>query len=415
MMQSGIVEDYVDDGTPRSFRRSLGTAVLAIGSFLVGAMLTIMIPILPNVAKELTGGTNTLGSQMLIAAPMLGLVIGGLLATMVFARIAPRTVFLGSLVLYGAVGLIGYVADLPTLIASRVLIGAISALIGAASTALVGERVAPENRPRVLGFAVACSSALGIIAMIVSGRVADHAGWRSSFLVFPVLAALVFVVAATCSSPSKARTAMEGPKPGYNWSGLIALWPIFLFVLVINITAFTTNSQQGFLLAEDGVTAAGTRAMFGGINQAMLVVAAFSFPLVRRLIGFRLIPALILLVMGTGLTLLGTSHGLAGVGFALGVLGIGNGLLFPFQSSIMLQRAAPNVRGQAAGLMVSCQFIADALNPFALAPAIQLIGLRNTIALVGVMALIGCAAAVVIGVRVLSNAEPPKEGQLSHG
>jgi hypothetical protein len=40
MMQSGLVEDYVDDGTPRSFRRSLGTAVLAIGSFLVGAMLT---------------------------------------------------------------------------------------------------------------------------------------------------------------------------------------------------------------------------------------------------------------------------------------------------------------------------------------------------------------------------------------
>jgi MFS family permease len=413
-MQTGSAEDYVADDTPNSFRRSVGTAVLAIGSFLVGSMLTIMIPILPNVAKELTGGTNTLGSQMLIAAPMTGLVIGGLAATMVFARFAPRTVFLGCLVLYGAVGLVGYVADLPTLIASRLLIGIISALIGAASTALVGERVAPQNRPRVLGFAVACSSALGIIAMIISGRVADHAGWRSSFLIFPVLAALVFLVAYTCSSPSKTAVAKKAGNTPYNWNALVVLWPIFLFVLLVNITAFTTNSQQSFVLAEDGVTTAGARAMFGGINQAMLVLAAFSFPLVRRLIGFRLIPALILLVMGVGLVLLGTSPGLTGVGVALGVLGIGNGLLFPFQSSMMLHKAAPEVRGQAAGLMVSCQFVADALNPFALAPAIQMLGLRNTIALVGGIALLGCIAAIVIGFRYLSNLEPVGP-QVSHG
>ena len=412
-MQTGTANDYVPDDTPKSFRRSVGTAVLAIGSFLVGAMLTIMIPILPNVAKELTGGTNTLGSQMLIAAPMTGLVIGGLAATMIFARFAPRTVFLGALVLYGAVGLVGYVADLPTLIASRLLIGIISALIGAASTALVGERVAPENRPRVLGFAVACSSALGIVAMIISGRVADHAGWRSSFLIFPVLAALVFLIAFTCSSPSKAG-ATKAAGGRYNWAALTVLWPIFLFVLLVNITAFTTNSQQSFVLAEDGVTTASVRAMFGGINQAMLVLAAFSFPLVRRLVGFRLIPALILLVMGIGLMLLGTSEGLTGVGLALGVLGIGNGLLFPFQSSMILQRAAPEVRGQAAGLAVSCQFVADALNPFALAPAIQMIGLRNTIAMVGGLALLGCVAAIVIGFRYLTNFEPVG-AQVSHG
>jgi predicted MFS family arabinose efflux permease len=413
-MQTGTANDYVPDDTPKSFRRSIGTAVLAIGSFLVGAMLTIMIPILPNVAKELTGGTNTLGSQMLIAAPMTGLVIGGLAATMIFARFAPRTVFLGALVLYGAVGLVGYVADLPTLIASRLLIGIISALIGAASTALVGERVAPENRPRVLGFAVACSSALGIVAMIISGRVADHAGWRSSFLIFPVLAALVFLIAFTCSSPSKAGAATKVAGGRYNWAALTVLWPIFLFVLLVNITAFTTNSQQSFVLAEDGVTTASVRAMFGGINQAMLVLAAFSFPLVRRLVGFRLIPALILLVMGIGLMLLGTSQGLTGVGLALGVLGIGNGLLFPFQSSMILQRAAPEVRGQAAGLAVSCQFVADALNPFALAPAIQMIGLRNTIAMVGGLALLGCVAAIVIGFRYLTNFEPVG-AQVSHG
>jgi MFS family permease len=169
------------------------------------------------------------------------------------------------------------------------------------------------------------------------------------------------------------------------------------------------------VLADEGITSSVGRAQVMSLNQIMIVIAAMSFPLVRNWVGSRFMPALILLVMGAGLVMLGTNSGLTSVALALAVLGTGNGWLFPYQSSLLLQRAPSAVRGQAAGLMVSSQFLADAINPLMLAPIIAAVGLKNTIATIGVIALVGCGCAVVFGIRYLREPEPAVEERLSHG
>lgn len=412
-MDAGSAEDFVGEEGPRTFWSALGTGVLAVGSLLVGAMLTVVIPILPNIAQEMAhGGGIGLSTQILIAMPMLGLVIGGVLSTMIFSHVRARTVFLGALVIYGVIGALGAVANVPVLIGLRLLMGIVSACIGAASTALVGERVAPERRPRVLGWAMAAASLVSILAMIISGRVADLAGWRSSFLVFPALALILFLIAATCTRPTAVRVRQSSTHPVSNWSAIVALWPIFLFVVAVNLTAFTTNSQASFVLAEGGITSSTGRAQVMALNQIMIVIAALAFPVIRAGVGARFMPALILVIMGSGLTLLGLSSSMTNAAIALGVLGVGNGLLFPFQSSLLLQRASGAVRGQAAGLMVSSQFLADAINPIVLGPFVLSFGLRNTITMVGVMALLGFLGALIFGAR--SSAAPAQE-VLSHG
>jgi predicted MFS family arabinose efflux permease len=415
-MEAGAGEEAVIDESSGSLRRTIGLFALASGTLTVGSMLTVVIPVLPNIAKEVAGagGSMALPVQMLIAMPMLGLVIGGLLSTLIFARFRARSVFLGGLVLYALVGSVGFVASIPVMIGSRLLMGIICACIGASSTALVGERVSPARRPRILGFTTAGASAGAIIAMLISGRVADAAGWRACFLIFPALAALVFLIAVTCSAPSAAPLRKKTDGPG-NWSAILALWPIFLFVVVVNLTAFTTNSQSSFVLAGEGVTSSAGRAQVMSLNQLMIVVAAISFPYVRNFIGARFMPALILLVMGSGLLMLGMTHGMLGAAVALAVLGCGNGWLFPYQSSLLLQRAAPGVRGQAAGLMVSSQFLADAVNPLALGPVIITLGLKNSIALIGLVALVGCVCAIVVGIRYLHNTDGSQEQRLMHG
>lgn len=412
-MDAGSAEDFVPESTPSGFLGSLGLGVLATGSLLVGAMLTVVIPILPNIAKELArGGSSGVATQILIAMPMLGLVIGGVASSLIFAHVRARTVFLGALLLYGVIGGLGYFVSMPVLIGLRLVMGAISACIGAASTALVGERVAPERRPRVLGWAMAAASVISIIAMLISGRVADAAGWRTSFLVFPGLAGILFLIAFTCTRPSPARVRQGAKSAAGNWPAVLALWPVFLFVVAVNLTAFTTNSQASFVLAESGVTTSSGRAQVMSFNQIMIVVAALAFPLVRAMVGARFMPTLILLVMGCGLILLGVTQGMTHAAIALAVLGIGNGWLFPFQSSLLLQRASGAVRGQAAGLMVSSQFLADAINPIILGPFVLTLGLRNTIAMVGALALAGCLAALVVGAR---TERALSDRRLSHG
>ncbi|MDB5736400.1 MAG: transporter [Sphingomonas bacterium] len=414
---AGDENAVVIDEASGPVRRFLGIAALALGTALIGIMLTVVIPILPNIAAETAhGGGGRFPIQLLIAMPMLGLVIGGLLSTVLFARVSARTVFLGALLLFAAVGAFGAVADMRMLVISRLVIGMICACLGAASTALIGERVSRERRARVLGIQTAASSILAIGAMLLSGRVADAAGWRSSFLIFPAFAIVIFVIALFCSSPSPVRPKVTTLlAKGGNWPAVFKLWPIYLFVVAVNVTAFTTSSQASFVLADEGITSSIGRAQVMSLNQIMIVIAAISFPFVRGWVGSRFMPALILLVMGAGLVMLGANSGLTSAALALAVLGTGNGWLFPYQSSLLLQRAPGAVRGQAAGLMVSSQFLADAINPLMLAPIIAAVGLKTTIASVGVLALIGCACAVVFGIRYLREPEPAGEERLSHG
>lgn len=394
---------------PMSPRTLVGIATLSLGSFLVGAMLTVVIPVLPNIARDMGGGGSgsdvAVAVQMLIAMPMLGLVLGGFGAGFLFRHFQPRTVFLGGLVAYGLIGVSGYVLSLPLLVGSRLLIGIVAAVIAAASTALVGERVPEAMRPRVLGWSVAGAAALGIVAMIASGRIADAYGWRSSFLLFPVIAGLMFALVATCSEPS-AQGPRETNAQGRDWRRLAALWPIFAFVILVNMTAFTTNSQSSFLLAEIGIDSAQGRAQMMGINQALIFVTAILFPVARRLIGMGLLPFAILAIIGGGLLLFARAQDMAAAAIGLALLGIGNGLLFPYQSNLLLQRARPDLRGQAAGLVVSCQFLADAINPLVLGPVIILFGLRTAITWVGLLTLASCIVALVSGLRAKATPAP---------
>lgn len=395
---------------PISPRAMVGIATLSLGSFLVGAMLTVVIPVLPNIARDMGGGGNgsdvAVAVQMLIAMPMLGLVLGGFGAGFLFRHFQPRTVFLGGLVAYGVIGVSGYALSLPLLVGSRLLIGIVAAIIAAASTALVGERVPEAMRPRVLGWSVAGAAALGIIAMIASGRIADAYGWRFSFLLFPVIAGLMFALVATCSAPSP-RGPHEADHQARDWRGLAALWPVFAFVVLVNMTAFTTNSQSSFLLAEIGIDSAQGRAQMMGINQALIFATAILFPVARRLIGMGMLPFAILAIIGSGLLLFARAQDMVAAAIGLALLGIGNGLLFPYQTNLLLQRARPELRGQAAGLVVSCQFLADAINPLILGPVIILFGLRSAIAWVGLITLAGCALALVGGLRSRGASQAP--------
>jgi MFS family permease len=180
---------------------------------------------------------------------------------------------------------------------------------------------------------------------------------------------------------------VEGAK-AQVWPLLVKLWPVYLFVVLVNVTAFTTNSQASYVLAGVGAKTASARAQIMSLNQLMIVVAAIAFPFVRRVVGQRFLAVLIILIMGSGMVWLGlATTPLMAIG-ALALLGSGNGLLFPYQSSLLLNHAPSAVRGPAAGIMVSCQFMADAVNPIILAPLIASMGLQSTIMTIGGLAVV---------------------------
>ncbi len=445
-------------GLPAGWPGVLTIAIMVCGPAMNGMMLTIVLPILPNIAKDVVGGRD-----VLIAMPTMGIVAGGVIAgfllgsvsvrTLVvwaivsaltaaggllsglfahayfyviallpvaitmggmlaylIAPISSRTLMLSTVALFGVVGLSGMVLQGIPLLASRFLIGVVSTCAAASSITMIGEHIPQSIRPRVLGFQMAGSSLIGIVAMVTSGNLNDRFGWHASFILFPVIAFIVLSLGIPLI-PRSARPASGeaiqtvGGKPA--WKLLLDMWPLYLLLFAMHATAYTPNSQSTFVMAANGIDRAGIRAWVQATNQAAIVLAAFSYPLTRRLLGTRWIPAFFLTMMATGLVLLGSSHGIVVVCVALAFLGTGNGTLFPHQSNLVLARAAPEIRGRAVGLISSNQFLADSINPFIFPQlAIAVGGLHNAIITVGLVAGVGALAAFAYGSRATNMAVP---------
>ena len=381
-------------------------AVMVSGPAMVGMMLTIVLPILPNIAKDVVGGRD-----VLIAMPTMGIVVGGIAAGFLLSRFSARTLMLWMVAAFGVIGFAGVVLHGVGLLASRFLIGVVATCVSASSTTLIGEHIPLGRRSRVLGLQMAGSSLAGIAAMKLSGELSDAFGWHASFFLFPAIAAII-LIAGLPLIPRSARPTTQtsnttvGAKHG--WRLLLDMWPLYLFLLAMHATAYTPNSQSAFVMAANGIEKAGMRANIQAINQVAIVLAAVCYPFTRRTLGTRWIPAFFLTMMAIGLVLLGTAHSVAMVCVALAFLGIGNGTLFPHQSNLILARAAPEIRGRAVGLMSSNQFPADSINPFIYRRlADSGVDLHNAIAGAGLLSGLGVLAAFAYGSRS-TNAPMPE-------
>jgi MFS family permease len=370
--------------------------VMVCGPSMVGMMLTIVLPILPNMVKAVGGD-----KAALIAMPTAGIVAGGIVGGLLLSRVSAKTLMVISIALFGIVGFAGMVLQGTPLLISRFLTGAVATCVSASSTTLIGEHIPLKIRPRVLGMQMAGSSLIGIVAMNVSGALDDSFGWQASFALFPMIAIMLLVPGILLIPPSAPISSVALDKTARSgWRLILDLWPVYLFLLVMNATVYTSNSQTPFILSDQGVTSAATRAHLQSINQTLIVLSAFAYPLTKRLLGSRWIPAFFLAMAGTGLVLLGSAHSLPQVGIALALTGIGSGTLFPHQSNLILSRATPEIRGRAVGLMVSNQFLADTINPYVYPPlAVAVGGLGNSIVAVGLACGLGVLGALVYGAR----------------
>jgi MFS family permease len=385
--------------------------VMVCGPAMVGMMLTIVLPILPNMVKAVGGD-----KAALIAMPTAGIVAGGIVGGLLLSRVSAKTLMVVSIALFGIVGFAGMVLQGTPLLISRFLTGAVATCVSASSTTLIGEHIPLKIRPRVLGMQMAGSSLIGIVAMNISGALNDSFGWQASFALFPTIAIILLIPGVLLIPPSAPISTVAADKTARSgWRLILDLWPVYLFLLVMNATVYTSNSQTPFILSDQGVTSAATRAQLQSINQTLIVLSAFAYPLTRRFLGSRWIPAFFLAMAGTGLVLLGSAHSSLQVGIALAFTGIGSGTLFPHQSNLILSRATPEIRGRAVGLMVSNQFLADTINPYVYPPlAVAVGGLGNSIVAVGLACGLGVLGAVVYGARATNVVLTPDAKGYGH-
>jgi EmrB/QacA subfamily drug resistance transporter len=166
--------------------------------------------------------------ELAYAIPLIGMLLpAGYLGD----RYGRKNVFLGGMILFGSgSGLLTLMPTFQTMFAARMIQGVGAAFISANGGVLAVSVFPWNQRGQVLGI-IGASVALGLKAgPVIGGFLADNFGWRSAFLVNPMLS-ILFVVVGASILPASRRVVGRALDA---WSPIFFVAAIACFLLLVN-------------------------------------------------------------------------------------------------------------------------------------------------------------------------------------
>lgn len=377
-------------------------------ALLAGAVLTVMsgatlAPALPRmrVVFAATEGADWL-VPLVMTTPALFIALSAPFAGALGDRVGRRRFLLASLVLYGVAGTAGlFASSLVSLLAGRALLGAATAGVMTASTALAAELFAGLDRARFFGQQAAAMS-LGGVVSVFSGGILASVHWRAPFVVYalalPLALAVRIAVARTPSSrerraesaPALGPAAREHHAARVLVNALAVCGMAFYFMVHLRAPFLLTAYGAGPALS--GAAVAGT-TLFGAF-------ASLSFGKLssRRPPGLSWL-AVSFTVMAAGYLAVGAASSMPVTLAGLALAGVGAGWIMPNLSSWLMSITTDRGRGAAVGALTSSVYAGQ----FASSLLAHLPGAGTSVAasfrLAGAL-LVLVAAACAVGVRV---------------
>jgi ACDE family multidrug resistance protein len=354
----------------------------------------------PALAAHFGGGAEgMLQAGTVFSAPSLAIIVGAPLGGSLAERFGYRLTLLIALTVYSIVGPTGLVIDgyLP-LLATRLILGLAAGAVMAVYLALAAAYFEGTRRSKVLGFAVAMSSIVGMIALALGGRLVDFGGWRGPFWMYLIGVFTLAVAWAAVHGPfhKQARVAKVPEAPGPI--RLIAqLWPVYLVLMIISIGTFMPSAGGPFLLKANGIDGAGNQGLILSVGSATAIFTAAGYGFVRQWLSDWALFVLIAGSMGLGLAIAAPLHCWVALLTAFLVVGLGTGFKAPVVASVLMAEAPAHVRAAAAGLNFSCIFLGQFLGPFVLRLLAPL-GIQGTFLITGGTLIATAAVIAVAGI-----------------
>ena len=281
----------------------------------------VLSPTLVEIARDFETSPSTIG----LLQGIMGLVAGttALALPRLAGRLALRDLLLAATAFLALGALLGAAAPGVWMLAlAQVPIGvALAGLLTAAATG-AAEWVAPEQRSRVLAWALAGQPAAWIVGMPLIGAVAETS-WRLAYLTVPLAASLVAAYALSgCIAGPPARAASGATLARLLRERAVAAWAAGELLAFAGWTGMLVYA--GALFIESYAT---STALTGVILAGVAVAYLPGSFLIRRALplGIRLLLVSLALASSVAVTVLGTVRFSLGVSVAvlcvLGLLG----------------------------------------------------------------------------------------------
>ncbi|CAN7469565.1 MFS transporter [Bosea sp. LjRoot237] len=348
-------------------------------ALLMAASLTTMAnatiaPALPGLERLFADDPNAaLLTRLLVPAPSLAVAICAPLAGLAADRIGRRRLLLFGVVLFVISGCAGLVLpDLPTIFASRLVLGVAVALIMTAQTALIGDYFSGDDRNALTGLQISARNLGGLVFILTAGWVATISP-RLPFAIYGLAAAFLPLMWLVIVDPPRLSPAF-GPKMTGE-SDDRRPWRLLFTMLVLlqgitNMIFFIMPTQLSFFLDARGYDSA---TMTGAaLGVLMLAGGGFAllYPRIQRTVGYAGIFALGYGAMALGFLLLVTASVPPAIFSAVAAIGAGYALVSPSFIALALNLAPPQKRGLAGGILTASIFIGQFCSPLLSTPLI---------------------------------------------
>lgn len=341
-------------------------------ALLMAASLTTMAnatiaPALPGLERLFANDPNAaLLTRLLVPAPSLSVAILAPLAGIAADRIGRRRLLLFGVVLFVISGCAGLILpDLPTIFASRLVLGIAVALIMTAQTALIGDYFSGNDRNALTGLQISARNLGGLVFILTAGWVATLSP-RLPFAIYGLAAAFLPLMWLVLVDPPRLLPAGGAKLTGPNDDQ--RSWRLLLTLLVLlqgatNLIFFVIPTQLSFFLDAQGYDS----AIMTGSALGVLMLAgggfALLYPRIQRAAGYAGIFALGYGAMALGFLVLLLASPTSAIFAAVAAIGAGYALVSPSFVALALNLAPPETRGLAGGILTASIFIGQFCSP----------------------------------------------------
>jgi len=365
--------------------------------------LIVLVPVLPGMMAHYRDvpGVDYLVPLML-TLPALCVALLSPIAGVVVDFFGRRRTCIAALIVYSIVGVLPiFLESLMAIIVSRVVLGAMEALVVISSTTLIGDYFHGRDREKWLANQTAVASVSSILLAFLGGALGSF-GWRGAFASYGVSILFAIALMIWTWEPRKSDEPVGETAPAgapFPWSTIL---PISLLAIFGGTMFFTMQIQVSNMLSDYyAIRSPGALGAYSGL--AGLSVAAGTL-LYRRYTARFLTPTQLVVAFG----LLGVSYVLMNYTPTpqlftawLIVNQIGSGMLLPALVVSAMGRLPFDVRGRGTGLFMSGWWLGQPLSSQAVAFMRGRNGgdLPATLQMLGLLCLAAAAIALVSRLR----------------
>ena len=403
-------------GQTQIWRDPRAVALLMAASLTTMANATIS-PALPGLERLFSDDPNAgILVRLLVPAPSLSVAIFAPVAGLVADRYGRRRMLLAGVILSVIAGCAGLLLpDLPTIFASRLVLGLAVALIMTAQTALIGDYFTGDERSALSGLQTSARNFGGLVFISLAGWFAAVSP-RLPFAIYGVAAAFLplmwrVITDPPRTSPDPAAKPDDRPLGSSSWGLVFAL--LVLLQAATNMIFFVMPTQLSFFFEAAGYSSPVMTGSALGILMLSGGSLALLYGRVQRATGYVGVFALGYGAMALGFMAMAHAGTPLAWFVAAAAIGAGYALVSPSFVTLALGLAPLRRRGLAGGILSASVFIGQFCSPLLSTPLVVEYGYEGlfytTSSLTAAMAVAAALKTCVTGLHASRDRVPTVE------